>query len=54
MTAQASVLRVVEKCVFYTLALTRNEPAYFIFVTLSLMCLALRLVVYDFPIVEIS
>jgi hypothetical protein len=25
-----------------TLSLTRNEPAYFIFVTLALICLALR------------
>ena len=39
----------VEKGVFYTLSLTRNEPAYFIFVTLSLICLALRVGLHAFP-----
>ena len=39
----------VEKGVFYTLSLTRNEPAYFIFVTLALICLALRIVLHAFP-----
>jgi Mg-chelatase subunit ChlD len=45
----------VEKGVFYTLSLTRNEPAYFIFVMLSLICLALRVALHAFPqLVEIS
>ena len=45
----------VEKGVFYTLSLTRNEPAYFIFVCLALVCLAARLVLHAFPqFVEIS
>ena len=45
----------VEKGVFYTLSLTRNEPAYFIFVMLSLICLALRVAVHAFPqFVEIT
>ena len=45
----------VEKGVFYTLSLTRNEPAYFIFVMLSLICLALRVALHAFPqFVEIS
>lgn len=45
----------VEKGVFYTLSLTRNEPAYFIFVVLSLICLALRVALHAFPpFVEIS
>jgi Ca-activated chloride channel family protein len=45
----------VEKGVFYTLSLTRNEPAYFIFVTLAVICLALRLVLHAFPqFVEIT
>jgi hypothetical protein len=39
----------VEKGVFYTLSLTRNEPAYFIFVVLSLICLALRVALHAFP-----
>ena len=45
----------VEKGVFYTLSLTRNEPAYFIFVALSLVCLALRIFAHAIPqFVEIS
>ena len=45
----------VEKGVFYTLSLTRNEPAYFIFVTLALICLALRVALHAVPqFVEIS
>jgi len=45
----------VEKGVFYPLSLTRNEPASFIFVTLSLICLALRVALHAFPqLVEIS
>ena len=45
----------VEKGVFYTLSLTRNEPAYVIFVTLALICLALRVALHAFPqFVEIS
>ena len=39
----------VEKGVFYTLALTKNQPAYFIFVLISLACLALRLILQAFP-----
>jgi len=38
-----------------TLSLTGNEPAYFIFVTLSLIRLALRIALPTFPaFVEIS
>ena len=45
----------VEKGVFYTLSLTRNQPAHFLFVLLSLACLALRLGLHAFPqFVEIS
>ena len=45
----------VEKGVFYTLSLTRNEPAYFIFVTLAMICLALRVVLHACPqFVDIS
>mgnify|MGYP003347453149 CR=1 FL=1 len=45
----------VEKGVFYTLSLTRNEPAYFIFVILALICLSLRVAVHALPhFVEIS
>ena len=45
----------VERGMFYTLSLTRNDPAYFIFVLLSLACLALRLGLHAFPqFVEIS
>ena len=45
----------VEKGIFYTLSLTRNQPAYFAFVVLSLACLALRLGLHAFPrFVEIS
>lgn len=45
----------VEKGVFYTLTLTRNQPAYFIFVGLALACLAWRLMLHAFPhFVEIS
>ena len=45
----------IEKGVFYTLALKKNEPAYFIFVLLSLACLALRLILHAFPqFVELS
>ena len=45
----------VEKGVFYTLSLTRNEPAYFIFVMLALVCLGLRVALHAFPqFVEIS
>jgi hypothetical protein len=40
---------------FYTLSLTRNEPAYFIFVTLSLIRLAVRIALHAFPrFVEIT
>ena len=39
----------VEKGVFYTLSLTRSEPAYFIFVALSLICLALRIALHAVP-----
>jgi len=45
----------IEKGVFYTLALKKNEPAYFYFVMLALGCLALRLMLHAFPqFVEIS
>jgi hypothetical protein len=45
----------IEKGVFYTLQLKKNEPAYFIFVLLSLACLALRLMLHAVPqFVEIS
>ena len=45
----------VEKGVFYTLSLTRDQPAYFVFVLLSLACLALRLALHELPqFVEIS
>jgi Mg-chelatase subunit ChlD len=45
----------VEKGVFYTLSLTRNQPAYFFFVVLALACLALRVALHAFPrFVEIS
>ncbi|MBI2829415.1 MAG: VWA domain-containing protein, partial [Acidobacteria bacterium] len=45
----------VEKGVFYTLSLTRNQPAYFVFVGLALACLAWRLILHAFPhFVEIS
>jgi hypothetical protein len=39
----------VDKDLFYTLSLIRNEPAYFIFVTLSLICLGLRVALHAFP-----
>ena len=45
----------IEKGVFYTLSLTANEPAYFVFVLLSLGCLAVRLMLHAFPqFVEIT
>ena len=45
----------VEKGVFHTVGLTRNEPAYRIFVLLALACLALRLCLHAFPqFVEIT
>jgi len=45
----------IEKGVFYALELKKNEPAYFIFVLLSLACLALRLILHAVPqFVEIS
>jgi Ca-activated chloride channel family protein len=45
----------VEKGVFFTLQLIRNNPAYFIFVLLSLGCLALRMILHAIPhLVEIS
>jgi Ca-activated chloride channel family protein len=45
----------VEKGIFYTLSRTTNRPAYFVFVFLSLGCLALRLTLHAFPhFVEIS
>jgi Ca-activated chloride channel family protein len=45
----------VEKGIFYTLSITRNQPAYFVFVYLSLACLALRLMLHAFPqFVEIT
>ena len=45
----------VEKGVFYTLQLRKDEPAYFIFVLLALGCLALRLLLHAVPhFVEVS
>jgi hypothetical protein len=45
----------IEKGVFFTLQLKKNEPAYFIFVLLALGCLALRLILHAIPhFVEIS
>jgi Mg-chelatase subunit ChlD len=45
----------IEKGVFFTLQLRKNEPAYFIFVLLALGCLALRLLLHAIPhFVEIS
>jgi hypothetical protein len=45
----------VEKGVFYTVSLTRNQPAYDIFVLLALACLAVRLSLHALPpFVEIS
>jgi len=45
----------VEKGVFFTLQLKKNEPAYFVFVLLALGCLALPLFLHAFPpFVEIS
>jgi hypothetical protein len=45
----------VEKGVFFTMQLRRNEPAYFIFVLLAAGCLALRLLLHAVPhFVEIS
>ena len=45
----------VEKGIFYTLSLTKNQPAYSVLVFLSLACLALRLILHAFPqFVEIS
>jgi Mg-chelatase subunit ChlD len=39
----------IEKGIFYTLQLTENQPAYFVFVLLALGCLALRLVLHAVP-----
>ena len=45
----------IEKGKFYTLQLTRHQPAYFIFVLLSFVCLAVRLALNGIPhFVEIS
>ncbi|HWP85052.1 MAG TPA: VWA domain-containing protein [Terriglobia bacterium] len=45
----------IEKGVFFTLQLKKNEPAYFIFVMLALACLALRLILHAIPqFVEVS
>ena len=45
----------VEQGVFYTLSLTRNEPAYVVFVTLALICLGLRVALHAVPrFVEIT
>jgi Ca-activated chloride channel family protein len=45
----------VEKGVFYTLSLTQNQPAYFIFVGLALACLAARMALHAIPhFVDIS
>lgn len=48
-------INAVEKGTFYTQSLTANRPAYFIFVLLSLACLALRVALHALPhFVEIS
>jgi Ca-activated chloride channel family protein len=39
----------VEKGIFYTLSLTRNDPAFFWFALASFACLALRLMLHAFP-----
>jgi Mg-chelatase subunit ChlD len=45
----------IEKGIFHTLQLRRNEPAYFYFAMAALACLALRLILHAFPhFVEIS
>lgn len=45
----------IEKGVFYTLQLRKNQPAYFVFALLALGCLALRLILQAVPqLVEIS
>lgn len=45
----------VEKGVFTAVSVTRNQPAYFIFVLLAIGCLSVRLLLHAFPqFVEIS
>jgi Ca-activated chloride channel family protein len=45
----------IEKGIFYTLQLRRNEPAYFYFVMAAFACLALRLILHAVPqFVDIS
>lgn len=45
----------VEKGVFTTVSVTRNQPAHFIFVLLAVGCLSLRMLLHAFPqFVEIS
>lgn len=39
----------IEKGIFYTLQLSENQPAYFVFVGLGLVCLALRLLLHAIP-----
>jgi von Willebrand factor type A domain len=44
-----------EKGRFYTLQLTREQPAYFIFVLLAFLCLAVRMILHGIPhFVELS
>ena len=45
----------LEKGRFFTLQLIREQPAYFVFVLLSLACLALRMLLNGIPhFVELS
>jgi len=45
----------IEKGIFFTQQLRRNEPAYFVFALLALACLALRLLMNGIPhFVELS
>jgi hypothetical protein len=45
----------IEKGVFYTMQLRKDEPAYFYFVLAALICLALRILLHAVPqFVEIS
>ena len=39
----------VEKGVFTAVSVTRNQPAYFIFVLIAIACLGLRLALHDVP-----
>jgi hypothetical protein len=48
-------INTIEKGRFYTLQLTRQEPAYFVFVLLAFAALALRMILHGIPhFVELS